>query len=193
MHVNKPHRKKDYDYNLPGAYFITICVKNRKCSFGNIRDAEMSLSSAGEIAHIKFNEIPLHHPDTEIGAFTIMPNHVHGIIKLFEEKLIVGQRPAFDHLKTKRTHQRVSVIVGSYKSGVTRLINKNLNDSSFEWQTSFHDHIIRNEKGLENVTNYIIMNPQMWNEDIENEKFLAVLLETERKKRMKEFYENLYK
>ena len=34
--IRKPTRLKEYDYSSPGAYFITICVKNRKQLLGHI-------------------------------------------------------------------------------------------------------------------------------------------------------------
>jgi hypothetical protein len=32
----KPNRLKGYDYSQDGAYFITICAKDKKCRFGRI-------------------------------------------------------------------------------------------------------------------------------------------------------------
>ena len=35
--MNLPDRKqlrlKEYDYSLPGAYFVTVCTQNKKCLF----------------------------------------------------------------------------------------------------------------------------------------------------------------
>lgn len=86
---------------------------------------------------------------------------------------------------------RLQDIVGSYKSAVTREIGKNNKFKAFKWQRYFHDHIIRNDKALENISDYIRMNPVKWAEDIENEKYLSGLSETARKNKAKILYKNL--
>jgi REP element-mobilizing transposase RayT len=68
----------DYGWNAP--YFITICTQHRTCYFGEIINEEMRLSVLGEIAYQCWMEIPLHFPHIHLGAFVVMPNHVHGVI-----------------------------------------------------------------------------------------------------------------
>jgi hypothetical protein len=58
--INKSRRLKEYDYNNPGAYFITICVKNRKCLFGDIAEEKMCLNDFGNAAIACWFEIPNH-------------------------------------------------------------------------------------------------------------------------------------
>lgn len=58
----------------------------------------------------------------------------------------------------------VSVIINQYKSSVKRWCNKN-GGEYFEWQSRFHDHIIRNEKSYQTISQYIINNPAKWNGD----------------------------
>src|SRR5690606_22504152 len=69
------------------AYFVTICTHNRVCWFGKIVETEnfsapkqMQLSESGKIAHQCWQEIPGHFPFVKLGAFVIMPDHVHGIV-----------------------------------------------------------------------------------------------------------------
>jgi len=73
-------RLKEYDYALPGAYFVTICTRDRACLFGHVMNGEMHLNAAGEIAQRCWEDIPTHFPSVELDAFVIMPNHVHGLI-----------------------------------------------------------------------------------------------------------------
>jgi hypothetical protein len=40
--------------------------------------------------------------------------------------------------------------------------------NKFQWHKSFYDRIIRNEKELYNIRNYIKNNPSKWQTDIEN-------------------------
>ena len=89
-----------------------------------------------------------------------MPNHIHGI-------MIIHKRTGASPVPT------ISNIVGSFKSKTSveylRYINnKNLNVCGQIWQRSFHDHIIRNDKSLNAIKNYIETNPKNWENDIEN-------------------------
>lgn len=80
-------RLKGYDYSRNGAYFITICLQNRECLFGTIKDGEMVLNGAGKMVQNIWDEISKYYVGIEIDIFQIMPNHIHGII------FIVGAGP----------------------------------------------------------------------------------------------------
>jgi len=73
-------RLKNWDYRSSGAYFITICTKDRIHYFGHIVDHEMIHNAIGMIAQQCWIDIPNHFPFIELGNFVIMPNHVHGIL-----------------------------------------------------------------------------------------------------------------
>ena len=75
-------RAQGWAYGWNGAYFITICTKNRGNFFGEIQNGKMVLSQTGIIANILWHEIPNHTALTEIGEFVVMPNHIHGILIL---------------------------------------------------------------------------------------------------------------
>jgi len=59
--------------------------------------------------------------------------------------------------------KNLASIVRGFKTGVT--INARQINPDFAWQTNYHDHIIRNEKSFQNISDYIINNPLKWNED----------------------------
>ena len=73
-------RLKNWDYRNNGAYFITICTKNRKHFFRRIVNKEMVLNEIGLLANNFWAEIPKHFLNVELGNFQIMPNHMHGIL-----------------------------------------------------------------------------------------------------------------
>jgi REP element-mobilizing transposase RayT len=75
-----PARLAGWDYSQPGLYYITICTKNRDHFFGEVINKEMQLNEIGITADNCWSEIPDHFENTTLGEFTIMPNHVHGII-----------------------------------------------------------------------------------------------------------------
>ncbi len=73
-------RMQNWDYGWNGAYFITICTKNRRHYFGEIINSEMHLNETGKLAEQYWLEIPIHFPFIELGNFQVMPNHFHGIL-----------------------------------------------------------------------------------------------------------------
>ena len=75
-------RLQNWDYGWDGAYFITICTKNRVKYFGDIIDRRMHLSPIGVLADVFWYEIKNHTHIVELGAFVVMPNHIHGILIL---------------------------------------------------------------------------------------------------------------
>jgi REP element-mobilizing transposase RayT len=180
-------RLQYWDYRWAGAYFITICTQNREHYFGEIHDGQMQLSGVGIMADILWYQIPHHSKNVELGAFVIMPNHVHGILILTDtndtvetlhvETLHVETLHATSLPSTKpSTEQKneqmamispksnsISTIVRSYKSAVTKHAHRLGFD--FQWQTRFHDQIIRNDESFQKITNYIINNPANWQDD----------------------------
>lgn len=193
MHPIRKHiRLRGYDYSSEGLYFITICTKSRKYFFGNIKNQKFEYSPVGAIAYTYWNEIPKHFPNIILGEFAIMPNHIHGIVEIGpidrpshgeESESSVGTRHGLspqdsqnksfedsDKKSSKNLNEfgktipgSVSAIIGQFKSSVTRWCNKN--GFAFEWQSRFHDHIIRDEPEFFRIENYIINNVKNWNDD----------------------------
>jgi len=193
---NKSLRLEEYDYNSPGAYFITICINDRKCLFGEVVNGMMNLNRLGKITGKCLIDIPNHFDNTEIPIHVVMPNHVHAIVNIYGDEP-VGQTHAFDSqrhafdLQEDREHQKLPIIIGSYKSAVSKEINKIFPSLNFKWQTSFHDHIIGTERALENIYNYIINNPFNWQTDLENKEYLKTLTAKEKEEKAKEYYKGL--
>jgi REP element-mobilizing transposase RayT len=73
-------RLQGYDYSQAGAYFITICTRDRGCLFGDMVDGQMQLNEAGQIIQSVWDGLPQFYEGIDLDAFVIMPNHVHGII-----------------------------------------------------------------------------------------------------------------
>ena len=77
---------KEYDYSQAGLYFITICTQNRECLFGDVRNGMIELSQIGKIAYNIWYETPQHFDYTELDEFVLMPNHLHGIIVILQQR-----------------------------------------------------------------------------------------------------------
>ncbi len=75
-------RLKEYDYSQSGAYFITICTKNRECLFGAIKNGEMTLNKLGKIAYNELKKTSEIRKNMEINCFVVMPNHIHAIVTI---------------------------------------------------------------------------------------------------------------
>src|SRR6185369_10801939 len=82
-------RLPEYDYAQAGAYYVTIVTHQRDCLFGEIVHEHMKLNGFGKIAEECWIAIPEHFPTVELGAYTVMPNHVHGIIVIRADKLVI--------------------------------------------------------------------------------------------------------
>ncbi|MCX6807641.1 MAG: hypothetical protein NTZ80_02465 [Patescibacteria group bacterium] len=73
-------RLREWDYSRDGAYFVTICTKNRERFFGEILDGRLAATRQMEICLSCWNDLPNHYANCILDAFVIMPDHVHGII-----------------------------------------------------------------------------------------------------------------
>lgn len=86
----KTYRLRGWDYGSNNYYFITICTRNRVCHFGRILHIEHKwdwvhlLSDLGKAAFSYWADIPKHFPMVSLDAFIVMPNHVHGIIRILD-------------------------------------------------------------------------------------------------------------
>ena len=178
-------RLKDYDYSQSGLYFITICTANKYCLLGTDSEYSVNLSNIGEIARDCWLEIPSHFNNAKLDEFVVMPNHIHGIIVLTdnEEKRAENFQPLQSHkqnvgvqyIEPTLPHNRfqhitpksLGSIIRSYKAAVTRQCHKD-KICEIVWQKNYYERIIRSEKELNCLREYIANNPQNWSLDREN-------------------------
>ncbi len=179
MNNRKRNRLLGYDYSRDNLYFVTNCVKNNECCFGNVVHVEtgrdlsvqnksqihpsqihqeleykVELNKFGLIIAEKINWLMVHYTFVDIHNFVVMPNHFHLILEIDSQK-VIGQ-----DVKIKS----LSSLMGALKTTTSRAIHS-LGLESFAWHRSFHDHIIRNEKSYQNISNYIDNNPSKWFQD----------------------------
>jgi REP element-mobilizing transposase RayT len=163
LEIRKRLRLWNYDYSLPGAYFITICTWHRRMPFGSIVKGRMELSEYGAIARQVWSDLPRHFARLEPDAFVVMPNHVHIVLVL---------KPVVAAGRAKRVpYDKVSapLIINQYKSYVTKAINQLRNTpKATVWQRSYRDHVVRDENELHYIREYIQYNPLSWDLDRDN-------------------------
>ncbi len=167
-HHRRSIRLPGYDYSQEGAYYVTIVTYHRDCLFGEIVNEEMMLNDLGKIADECWCAISEHFPNVESGAHVVMPNHVHGIIVIHN----VDGRGTIYRAPTQEQFQKpvagsLPTIIRTYKAAVSRIIARKHNATGI-WQRNYYEHIIRDEKDLQNKTDYINANPMLWNEDDNN-------------------------
>ena len=150
----KHPRLDNYDYSTAGAYFVTICVRDRLHVFSDITkiitnsvEYKTQLTSYGKIAEAQLLSLPKRYPFLTIDRYVIMPDHIH-VVFVFDRKAEEQQlRPS------------VTDIVCAYKSLTAKECKQNgFNGDLF--QTSFYEHIIRNEQDYSNIVEYIYDNPK---------------------------------
>ena len=166
----RPQRKRlrleNYDYSKPGAYFITICTHNRRQILSRTVGADVldgpqtvSLMPYGKIAEkyiCQWNEFS---DDTKVELYVIMPNHIHIILVVYcGDNTPMGGGASRTSPPT-RQHEVVSQFVSTFK----RFCNKEYGENI--WQRGFHDHIIRDRRDYEKISQYMQDNPRLWRED----------------------------
>jgi len=157
-------RLSDWDYSWAGYYFFTICTRDCENYFGEIKNGTMGLNELGCTVWKYWYELPRHYSECILDEFIVMPNHIHGIIQIIE----LCRRDGACPVSTKYKQHSLSNMIGSLKSACSKTIHKN-HDIYFQWQSRFHDHIIRiDTESLEKIRYYIRCNPAIWRQDKNN-------------------------
>ncbi len=187
-HHRRSIRFKGYDYSQPGAYFVTIVTYQREFLFGEIVDGEMQLNEYGKFVQKWWDEIPNHFPNVETIAFVIMPNHIHGIVVIIEDRRGTVPVPGVDeelNVETANQGERTSELGGEtpplrtptlgqivaylkYQSTKEMNLLGETGKVTKFWQRNYYEHIIRNKQEMAKIWDYIETNPLHWADDNEN-------------------------
>jgi REP element-mobilizing transposase RayT len=160
---------------------------NKKCLFGRIINEEMQLSETGRIVEAEWLNVEVARTNVKLDQFVVMPNHFHGILWIEENNEGTECRgtaccaptrtascaptfpalPRFGHVVSGS----LSAIIRGFKSAVTNRLNKMSNTGGNTlWQRNFYEHVIRNERSLNRIREYIVNNPLSWELDRENQE-----------------------
>ena len=152
--ARKPIRLVDFDYGSDGAYFITVCVKDRNPILSEIEKStnrfvgqaalclpKINLTEIGRIVDKYINRIEKVHSGVIVDEYVIMPDHIHLLLR-FERS---GRQGA--------AYPTVSDIIKAFKTMVKKETGLSL------FQRSYYDHIIRNEQDCLETIQYIRNNP----------------------------------
>ncbi len=145
--VRKKNRLDTYDYSQGGAYHIVICTDQRKCIFSEVYDGDdtqqLRLLPLGKLVEEAILAIPAHYPTVEVVRYSVMPNHVHLLLRL----------------STEVANPSVPWVINQLKGVVTKRSGERI------WQKGFYDQVIRTESDFRAIGEYIEYNPAKWKTD----------------------------
>lgn len=152
----KSNRLENFDYFHFGVYFITICTLERNCNLSKIdrstQGIRVELLPIGEIVEKWLNRIPEYGTDYDLDQYTIMPNHIHLLLRIRYN----------EHASPKS----LMSVIGWLKYQITKDVRESMRSVDFPlFQRSFYDHIVRNQDDYERIAKYMYENPVMWRED----------------------------
>jgi REP element-mobilizing transposase RayT len=176
IHRRRSTRLRGYDYTQPGAYFVTICAHQRDEIFGEVINGEMRLSALGKIVYEEWLRSAQIRKEIQIfeDEFVVMPNHLHGIVRIIETVGADGVRledgrgtrreSDARRASLRRAPRSLGSFVAGFKASVTSRAGRELNMMGI-WQRNYYEHIIRNEAEFKNIWDYIDTNPLHWQKD----------------------------
>ncbi|MCZ8065996.1 MAG: transposase [Microcystis sp.] len=173
-HHRRSIRLRNYDYSQPGAYFVTICTYQKQSWFGEIKNGQIYLNQLGKIVADEWLKTCKIRPNFKLDEWVIMPNHFHGIVIINDysgDDQSLGARDAPLDLGARdaplqQKPNSLSSCIAGFKSAVTKRINLlRQNTDPPIWQRNYYESILRDEKYLAVVREYIINNPKNWPND----------------------------
>jgi putative transposase len=179
-HRRRTIRIRDYDYTQAGAYFITICTRNRECLLGKVVDSMVRLNETGRVVESVWLRTAMVRSNIELDAYVVMPNHFHAIFFIHDSGAVGATRrvaPTKDLSGSIGNPWRsngpksgsVGAIMAQFKSLVTKRINNTLQyPGGSLWQRNYYEHVIRDEESMNRIREYIATNAQRWDLDREN-------------------------
>jgi putative transposase len=178
IHHRRSIRLKGYDYSQEGFYFVTVCTQSKRCLLGRIEKEQMVLNDAGKMIECQWNELVKRFTQIELDEYVVMPNHFHGIV-IVGAGLVPARNGAANGITDGATTRvapttgttTVGDIIGAFKSITTHEYINNVKTNNWPtfdgklWQRNCFEHIIRNEKSLNQIREYIVKNPVKWQQD----------------------------
>lgn len=152
-------RMRGWDYAAAGCYFVTINTHQSRALFGAIVGGKVVLSAAGQVAEEEWRKGAVIRKGIELDEFVIMPNHVHGVVRLQgHEASCPCERPQFG----KPVAGALGTLVGAYKAAVSREIRRRglMPEGRPIWHRNYWDVIVRDERALAGIRSYIRDNPK---------------------------------
>ena len=167
----KPTRLKNFDYSSAGAYFVTICIRDRMNILSEIvkenltatdktnrsavgeglapPEITVKLKPCGEVVKEQLQLIEARFPSVTIEDYVIMPDHIHAVIFLHEKTGGASPSPTLND------------VVCTFKSLTSRICKQRFGVEKI-FQRSYSEHIVRDREDYETRRRYIHENPERW-------------------------------
>jgi REP element-mobilizing transposase RayT len=155
----KPRRLPGYDYRANGAYFVTICTKERVSWFRKNAITRIFMDT--------WASLPSRIEGVRLDALVVMPDHIHFVLWM-------------THGQTSNSSGSLGEAIRQFKAVVARRVRL-AGFTAFAWQRNYYEHIIRDDDDLRRVREYIRNNPAIHETDRDDTN--AKIGETERRGR----------
>ena len=167
VHHRRSIRLPAYDYSQAGFYFVTICAQHRKCLFGEVVDDQMKLNRYGRLVAEAWNWLAERYIYVDLDEWIVMPNHLHGILVISDERSRGGSRTApTDANASVIPRKPLGQLIGAFKTISTKGINQSRGTPGVPvWQRNYYEHVVRSEDSLGTIRDYIANNPRNWGLD----------------------------
>jgi len=151
--TRKSTRLPGFDYNSPGVYYLTVCVKNRARLLSRIvlskAGGSVQLLPYGQIADRIIRQMDAYYSYLTVDKYVIMPDHIHFLITITD--LASANVKSNDPANTI-----IARFIGTFKRFCNKEYGKNI------WQDGSNDHLIRNQQDYNEKWIYIDNNPIKW-------------------------------
>jgi len=131
------------------------------------------LNELGEIVEQEWQRAVAMRREIDMDVFVVMPNHLHAIVMMTDANHVGahGRAPlhnASDETRLHRPPRSLGSFIAAFKAASTRKVNV-LRGTPGErfWQRNYYERIIRNERELYAVREYVTHNPLAWDSDPE--------------------------
>ena len=175
LHHRQSIRLREFDYAGGGGYFVTLCAWQRECLFGDVMDGGMRVNEFGMVAGGEWLRTPMIRPNIVLDEFVVMPNHFHAIIFINDVGAhrcapgcggVPDRTWAHVGAPLRREPGSLGSIIAGFKSVVTKRINAMRDNPGCPvWQRNYYEHVIRDERDLHAIRQYIADNPAKWESD----------------------------
>ena len=145
--IRKQIRLRGFHYGGGCAYYVTICAFEKRCLFGTCNGGVVFLNAVGALVQNSWRATRVLRGGVVLDEFIVMPNHMHAIV----------------HLPITAREGTLWRLIGGFKSSVTSAARAAAGDPMLDvWQKRFNDRIIRGDRELERIREYIRANPARW-------------------------------
>ena len=155
--ISQKLRMDGRDYSRLGWYFVTMCADYHKMLFGQIDGVKMRPDALGRLVEQCWAAIPEHYDHIELGAWQLMPNHFHGLVRIVRSDG-AGLGQVMNMFKGSVTRE-------ARKAGlpaVSRYGGKERDEPVQVWAPNYWDVICFEPEQLEVRERYIRANPSRW-------------------------------